>query len=492
MSGADRLFAVMLCLTSVSLPVFAAEPLSIGDAVRKALDHSPALGAAKEGEAVAREKIGEARSMRGVKVTAGVSDTRLDSPMMAFGARLDQGRISMADFQPDRLNDPDAVNNLKIGAQAVLPVHLGGMDRHAVRAARFGEQAASHDTAHASEETIFRTIDAYLNVLLASESLAVAEKACETSFESLRNAEDSVAAQRSVESDLLQARVHHSQNQETSLRMRNQYHLALEGLATAMGLPGLRHPGAGCSGAVSIEDFELTMPLLQEECTSCADEPSVLLETALRQRPDYLGLLKRSEAVAQSEKMYRGVVRPHVAVGVAAEHNRDGLDDDGHGNSMLFARVDWNIADGGEARHRSAGAKAQARQLGLMADALRDGIHLQIREAVTGINNALERIRVSREAVENSVESLRILRDRYMAGLAIMSDLLGAETGLLSHRMNHLKAQYDYSISRARLKMALGDLTLERCALLHIPAAAGSDAMTSGENRKPETADEHK
>ncbi|HQG29972.1 MAG TPA: TolC family protein, partial [Candidatus Ozemobacteraceae bacterium] len=149
-----------------------------------------------------------------------------------------------------------------------------------------------------------------------------------------------------------------------------------------------------------------------------------------------------------------------------------GFDGDGHGNSMVFARVDWNIADGGEASHKAAGARAQARQLRLAAQALKDGIHLQIREAVTSINNALERIRVSREAVENSTESLRILRDRYTAGLAIMSDLLGAETSLLSHRMNHLKALYDYSISRARLKMALGDLTLERCALLQDQANA--------------------
>ncbi|HNW36694.1 MAG TPA: TolC family protein, partial [Candidatus Ozemobacteraceae bacterium] len=116
----------------------------------------------------------------------------------------------------------------------------------------------------------------------------------------------------------------------------------------------------------------------------------------------------------------------------------------------------------------------------------RDGIHLQIREAVTGINNALERIRVSREAIENSAESLRILRDRYSAGLAIMSDLLGAETGLMSHRMNYLKAVYDYSISRARLKMALGELTLERCALLHVPPSAGSDTAALEELKKPE------
>jgi len=401
-----------------------------------------------------------------VRVTAGISDTRLNSPMMAFGARLDQGRISMSDFQPDRLNNPDAVNNLKLGAQIVLPVYLGGMDAHAVGAARSGEKAASHDTAHASEEVIFRTIDAYLGVLLARESVSVAEKACEASLESLRNAEVAVSAQRAVASDLLQAKVHHSQNEETLLRMKNQHALALEALATAMGV-------------ASAADFELTMPLLNQECTSCGDAPASLLETALRQRPDYLAILERVNALERSARMHDGAVRPHVAIGAAAEQNRDGFGGDSHGNNMVFARVDWNIADGGEAKHKAAGARAQANQMRRMAEALKDGIHLQIREAITGLNNALERIRVSREAIGHSSESLRILRDRYAAGLAIMSDLLGAETSLLSHRMNHVKALYDYSISRARLKMALGELTLERCALLHDQAVA-PEAVATG------------
>ena len=101
-----------------------------------------------------------------------------------------------------------------------------------------------------------------------------------------------------------------------------------------------------------------------------------------------------------------------------------------------------------------------------MTAALSDQIHLEIRDAITNINNSLERIRVSSEAVEQGKESLRILRDRYNAGLAIMGDVLRAETSLLDHQMNHLKALYDHSISKARLKMSLGELTVEQCEIL--------------------------
>ncbi|MBF0410569.1 MAG: TolC family protein [Candidatus Riflebacteria bacterium] len=440
----------------VARSVWSVEPLPISKAVNKALAYSPYIKAMKDGELAAAEKVGEARAMKGVKVSLGVSDSRLNSPMMAFGARLNQGRIDMSDFSPSRLNDPEYINNLQVGAQVALPLYLGGMDKHAVAAACQGVKISEQDSVKASEDIIFKTIEIYLGVVLARESVAVAEKACQTSQESLRNAQAAVEAERSVESDLLQAGVHHSQNEETLLRMKNQFALALESLATIMGEP-------------SVQEYDLNMPFLQQECTTCQDLPANLLARALAQRPDYLKVARQSQALDHQEKLARGITRPRVIVGAVAENNRDGLNSSNQSNTMLFARMDWNIADGGEALHKARGARFQKGQMQNMEKALADQIHLEIRDAITNINNALERIRVSKLASEQSTESLRILRDRYSAGLAIVSDVLGAETSLFSHRMNHLKALYDYSISRARLKMALGELNLEHCDILKNP-----------------------
>jgi outer membrane protein TolC len=450
-------FLLLFCGCTVWLGAQTTEPLPISLAVKKALEHSPYLKAMAAGQEVARAKIGEAQAMKTPKFTVGVSDSRLNSPMMAFGAKLNQGRIAATDFNPARLNDPEYVNNLQIGAQVMYPVYLGGMDRHAVSAARQGVRAAEHDSVKAGEDVIYRTIETYLGVVLARESVTVAKKACEASGESVKNAQNAVEAQRTVESDLLQAKVHHSQNEETLLRMNNQFSLALESLATVM-------------GETSAATYDLNMPFLEQACTTCGEDAGVLLARALRQRPDYLKVSRQRDAVGHQEKMARGSTKPRVVVGAAAENNRDGFKSTNHGNTLLFARVDWNVADGGEAAHKARGARHQQEQLNQMEKALADQIHLEIREAITNINNALERIRVSKLAGEQSQESLRILRDRYNAGLAIVSDVLSAETSLLSHTMNHLRALYDYSLSRARLKMALGELNLEHCDILLHPA----------------------
>ncbi len=445
---------LVLLLASSAGASFAVEDLSISKAVALALEYSPYVKAMTAGSHAARAKIGEAQAMRRAKIAVGVSESTTDSPMMAFGSKLNQQRITAADFDPAKLNDPDYTNNLQAGLQVVQPLYLGGMDRHAVAAARQGLQAQELDQEQAVQDVIFRTIEAYLNVILARESVSVAEKAVEASKESLRNTSAAFEANQAVQSDVLQAQVHHSQNEETLLRMQNQYRLAREGLATVLGI-------------ASVDEYHLNMPFLQQECQTCKQEPSDLIKEALAERADYRKLSKQIVAAGHMEKMARGSVRPQVAIGTRFEHNsRDGTRD-GHGNALFFARMDWNIGDGGEARHKAQGAKWQANQLTDLMKAKEDQIRLEIREAVTNINNALERIRVSQDAIQHSEESLRILRDRYVAGLAIVSELLGAETSLLSHKMNHLKALYDYSISRARLKLALGDLTVEKCEILH-------------------------
>lgn len=443
----------VFALIIFSCAAWAEDPLPISVAVQKAMEYSPYLKALNMGEKVAGEKIGQARAMKAAKFSIGVTDSHLDSPLMVFGSKLNQGRVAQSDFNPANLNDPGYLNNLQVGGQMLVPLFLGGMDTHGIKAAKAGSDAARFDTVKGREELIFRTIEAYLGAILARESRAVAEKACETSRESVRNAQAAVDAQRAVESDLLQAKVHQSENDETLLKMQNQYSLAQEGLATIMGVP-------------SVASCDLNLPFLTQECVACGEDPQKLLGLALSQRPDYLKLEKQAQGAEHAGKMARGVTRPHVVLGAAAEQNRDGFDGKGKENFMGFARLEWNAGDGGESRHKAREADFQQQQVMEMRQSLADQIRLEIRQAIININNALERISVSRLAIGMGTESLRILRDRYTGGMAMMSDVLGAETSLLNHRMNHVRALYDYSISRAGLKMALGELNPEHCELI--------------------------
>ena len=59
-------------------------------------------------------------------------------------------------------------------------------------------------------------------------------------------------------------------------------------------------------------------------------------------------------------------------------------------------------------------------------------------------------------------ESLRIVQDRYDAGLTTIVELLDSETALTASRTNLTRTLYDATVSQARLDLSLGQLDRAR------------------------------
>jgi outer membrane protein TolC len=69
------------------------------------------LIAAQARQAAAAERVGQARAGLWPRLDVAESASRTTNPMWAFGTRLNQGRIRVEDFDPQRLNDPDPITN---------------------------------------------------------------------------------------------------------------------------------------------------------------------------------------------------------------------------------------------------------------------------------------------------------------------------------------------------------------------------------------------
>ena len=67
--------------------------------------------------------------------------------------------------------------------------------------------------------------------------------------------------------------------------------------------------------------------------------------------------------------------------------------------------------------------------------------------------------------VEQAEESLRIIRDRYEAGLEDVTALLRSEAALTDSRYRRLGSLYEQRVARAALEHAAGTLTVDSEAL---------------------------
>jgi outer membrane protein TolC len=108
------------------LSLQAQAPLTIQETIRTAWSRQAGLQA---GEALVQKAQAEASALGSLRLptaSLGVGFQRTDEPMMAFGTKLNQARISPMDFLPERLNHPDAVQGAGATLTLSQPLYAGG------------------------------------------------------------------------------------------------------------------------------------------------------------------------------------------------------------------------------------------------------------------------------------------------------------------------------------------------------------------------------
>jgi outer membrane protein TolC len=66
---------------------------------------------------------------------------------------------------------------------------------------------------------------------------------------------------------------------------------------------------------------------------------------------------------------------------------------------------------------------------------------------------------VAEATLAQAVEALRIVQDRYQEGLTTITDVLRAQTALVSARMNVLESRHNQYVTYAAVLLSTGELT---------------------------------
>jgi outer membrane protein TolC len=152
---------------------------------------------------------------------------------------------------------------------------------------------------------------------------------------------------------------------------------------------------------------------------------------------------------------------PQISFHAALEADRGRFITQDGANWLAGVSLRWNLFNGFADKARIA----EAGQAVARAEADRQhtdsALRLQVRRAYAGLRAAAQRIEVSRAAVAEAEESLRITQNRYAAGMATVTDLLRNETAALEGRTRYLAAVHDQRVAAAMLEFAAGRLTAD-------------------------------
>ncbi len=86
-------------------------------------------------------------------------------------------------------------------------------------------------------------------------------------------------------------------------------------------------------------------------------------------------------------------------------------------------------------------------------------VRLQVSQAHIQRRTAKQSLDTAKKSVDQAAESLRILRNRYSAGLATITDLLRAEDVERQAQTNYWRAVFGNAVAYAELLFATGTLT---------------------------------
>jgi outer membrane protein len=421
------------------------EPLSMAEAIQIAVEQNPEIKAARFHMDAVKSNSIKAQSGFFPQVNFSQSFNRTTNPMWAFGTKLNQSVITQADFDPQRLNDPDAINNFASTFALSWSIYEGGRTKLGWEQAKQNLSIASLTLERTRQNVIAQTAAAYVGLVLAQKNIMVVKQALETATANLKMIQSRYDSGFVVKSDLLRAKVRIADLEQQYLLAKSRFKIGEAMLNASM--------GSGDANPLN----PVTPLTIGSEINETIDN---WINIALSKRPEMENLRLEEEIAKKEVKKSRAGHYPDVNLIGNYEINSEDFSDSAD-NYTLGAVVRVNIFSGNRISEETKTAKSMLSRVQEMQKSMELGIKVQTREAFLKAQSARERIQVVKISVDQAEESLRIVKNRYNNGLLTIVGLLDAEVARQQAHTNYFKALHDYKVARIALALASGTINTD-------------------------------
>lgn len=420
----------------------ARDGLSLALAVDIALRGNPLTRTTASGRELADAQLEEARASRLPKLQLSQTTIRSNNPVFVFGSLLEQGRFGPLNFDPQFLNNPDPLTNLRTAMTFHFPLFDQKQSDTKIQQARIAQQQADSQRDRVEQELRFEVIRAYYGVLVAQARKQVGEEAVKTASADVKRIRDFVETGVVVQSDLLSAEVQLAEFRQQSIQAEGDVITAQAALNTVLAVP--------------VDATQRVTGLLAEKNFTVGTQ-SELIQLALDHRPELTRASLALKSTKEKTRATRGEYLPRVDVfgtyGLSGSNVTSGSADYTVGASVTF-----NLFDAGRGARLSQ-ARAAENMASAEAENLASQVRFEVVRAYQQFISARERVAVAKIAEDQANETLRIVQDRYSEGLTTITEVLRAETAFVRARTSLLAARYDHYTGYAGVLLATGRLT---------------------------------
>jgi outer membrane protein len=444
MNPFQRLTSVVAATAALAAPALAQTPpfvpdgqpdpayavpdeLNLAYAIAFALDNNFAIRAAKERIRQQEGILLEVRSAQVPSLSASGSYSALDREISPSG--------------DDR--------NWSLGITARQVLYSGGGVTASVQAQRLALEAATLQLQAVIDAALLEVRTRFYGVLVARERIKVQEQNVELLQRQLQDVRNRFQAGTVSNFEVLRAEVALANAQTPLISARNNYRLAIEELRQSLGFTTSDGANVG-----KIPEFVGSL-----DYAPVSFELASSLATAKARRPDLLRLRRLEEAAEQTVTVRRSDHHPDVSLFGSYDWRKaagTSRFSDARDGWTVGVQSSWNIFDGRATAGRVVQARSQLAQARLASEEAELAVSVEVRRALSSLQEADELSNASRRVVDQAEEAVRLADARYAAGTATQLDVLQARNDLTTARLNQLEAFYRYNLARATVRRAMG------------------------------------
>ena len=336
---------------------------------------------------------------------------------------------------------------LRITATQVL--YAGGGVTASIRSQKLTLDAATLALQSEINDALLDVRTKFYTLLVDREKIKVQEQNVDLLKRQLQDVRSRYEAGTVSNFEVLRAEVALANAQPALITARNDYRLAIEQLRQSLGFVTATEPNITKTPEfVGSLDFVPVSYELRPALASAREKRADLQRLYKLQTAAEEGVLVRRAGNLPNLSLFGGYGWAKAPTTESFSHARDGV--------TVGVQSSWAIFDGRATAGRVIQAKSLLEQVKLSVAEAELTVDVDVRRAISTLQQATELAEASKKVIEQAEEALRLANARFGAGTATQLDVLTAQTDLTTARLNQLQAYYAYNVSVANVRRAMG------------------------------------
>lgn len=428
MKNRINLSILSVFIWSASIQAQEVKPISKSEVLTQVSENNTSIKISEEEFNQAKADYRQTNAIFLPNITASHTGISTTNPLMAFGSKLNQEILTMNDFNPALLNDPETTQNFATKLEVKQPlINVDGIFQR--KAAKSKMEAMSLKTKRTEDYIAFEVDKAYMQLQLAYKAVDVLEKALEASNANKKLADNSYEQGYLQRADVLNVEVRVTE-------VKNQLQQAKSNVQNA----------SNYLSFLMNDDIFITY---KPSDTLTPYVRTMELKTFTENRSDIKAMQLASKAYQAMSKADKMAFLPRLNAFGSYEMYDDKIFQADANGYIVGAQLSWDIFQGSKRFGKAQKSRAEFEKSKLEYNQYVSKSKLELNKAKRMFIDAENKLNLSKLALDQSEESLRIRTNRFKEGLEKTSDLLMAETQYAQKQLEYYQTIFEYNYALA-------------------------------------------